>query len=283
MRMRWQIFAVVAYSLSAVDPTDAQDDITRYFEVSYEDIKIATDIEGSIDDGFIARSTMTEDGKTVLSTEFPDLYSPSQFPEFSFVEMDGDLSRPEVYITQWTGGAHCCSAVSVLVKLNGNWKVIDAGAYDGEPKIPADIDGDRKAELVAYDNAFLYRFSSYAGSFAPIEIVGLRDGDIRTVTAEPRYRSIVESSLEDMGSIPERGPERNSWLAAYAATKLVLGDISVFEFVEENFDREAEWGLQDCLVKMTNGECPEGKQVTIPFPYMLKSFLIDTGYLGVKS
>ncbi|MEZ5799391.1 MAG: hypothetical protein R3D29_01395 [Nitratireductor sp.] len=84
------------------------------------------------------------------------------------------------------------------------------------------------SEIVTHDNAFLYYFTSYAGSHAPRQIWGIRNGEVVNLSADPAFASIHRAYLDEMGTIPVRGriPAGTAIprLAAYAATLLLLGE-----------------------------------------------------------
>ena len=52
----------------------------------------------------------------------------------------------------------------------GDWHVIDGDTLDGDGYSFEDILGKGYSYLVSNDNAFLYAFDSYAGSYPPIKI-----------------------------------------------------------------------------------------------------------------
>ena len=257
----------------------AAEDIERYRELSQGAIAVTMDITGSAEGDMEAMIKVTEDGQDVLSERVMEIFSPIAIPEISFTEMDTSNATPEILVSRWTGGAHCCNQISVYSKGAGGWSVLDAGAYDGEPLEAADRDGDGQTELVTYDNAFFYKFSSYAGSYAPPQVIGIRDGKIADISAEPGFKPLFEAYLKDMGEIPESGSDRNSWLAAYAATLVRLGQDDPLDYAEGAYDKNVDWGLTGCAVDMVNGECPPGKETNITFPEALRAFLTEQGYL----
>ena len=269
---------VVAAMALAAQPSQAED-FERHREFSEGPISVTVDVSGKEEDGLTADVKVSENGTQVLHQTYTDLFSPIALPEISFQEMDKGNDTKELFVSVWTGGAHCCTAISVYTKTSAGWVALDAGAYDGDPLEPVDADGDGQAEISTFDNAFLYQFSSYAGSFAPPKIIGVRNGAIADISAEPGFKPLFEAYLKDMGEIPAEGSDRNSWLAAQAATRLRLGEADALAMAAAEHDKAADWGLESCLVEMTDGICPEGKQTMLTFPEALSAFLQEHGYL----
>ena len=90
--------------------------------------------------------------------------------EVSLQHFDND-NIPEIIITTYSGGAHCCTNHLVYTWQNDEFIPIDLGYRDGGGGIFEDIDNDGNIEFLTVDNSFLYRFSSYAGSVPPTMIL----------------------------------------------------------------------------------------------------------------
>jgi hypothetical protein len=75
-------------------------------------------------------------------------------------ELDPANATPEVVVSFYTGGAHCCSDTKVLTQAKGgsSWQTVKLGELDGGPLTAADLDGDGRYEFESRDNAFLYTF-----------------------------------------------------------------------------------------------------------------------------
>jgi VCBS repeat protein len=110
---------------------------------------------------------------------------PSGFPTdppLRVLDLDGD-GEPEVVYSAYSGGAHCCTVVRVY------WLKATADGYDpvdhnfGDPGFRVqDLNGDGRPEFVTADDAFAYRFTAYAFSGLPIEILRYTPSDFLDVT-----------------------------------------------------------------------------------------------------
>jgi hypothetical protein len=104
-------------------------------------------------------------------------------PPLRVIDLDGD-GEPEVVYSAYTGGAHCCSVADVF-QLNGAANGYTATAHNFfDPGFRLkDLDGDGKPEWVTGDDAFAYRFTAYAFSGLPIQILRFGGGAFSDVTA----------------------------------------------------------------------------------------------------
>ncbi|MEZ5871477.1 MAG: hypothetical protein R3D32_06445 [Nitratireductor sp.] len=254
------------------------------YDIGRNGVRAAFVISGNENDGYTAQFTLTENGGTVASLDFIDILAEYTLPQASFVEMDNSNDTMEVFVSQFTGGAHCCAEASVFTKSATGWNQLDFGAFDGGPEgiVPQDVDFDGVSEIVTYDNAFLYAFTSYAGSRAPRQILAIRNGEVANVSADPAFASVHRTYLEEMGTIPDAGTDtgsdRNSWLAAYAATLLLLGEPDPLDYADQSFDPDVDWDMSECADPALENDCPADKQVRITFPQALRKLLAGSGY-----
>lgn len=201
-------------------------------------------------------------------------------------EMDGSNDTPEVVTYNWTGGAHCCSAILVATKSPSGWKTVGMGSFDGDqdPLFPQDLNSDGTHEIRTVDNNFLYRFTSYAGSYAPPQIWGMKDGEPVNLSADPSFSYVMDEWLETTKA-PEGdddwvGESLNSYLAARAAVLALKGEGArgLAEAIARH-DPKATGGLVECpQTPSATGECPVAK-VTRPYGDVLREFLTETGYV----
>lgn len=206
------------------------------------------------------------------------------FPHRLSVGRWGD-GRPYVLFQSFTGGAHCCNHIEVVLPEGGRLVAISLGNWDGDylEEPPGDVDGDGEIDFVFRDNRFLYTFSSYAGSRAPPRIFNLVGGEAIDVSAEARYAPLFRAAMaEDRPECLAGGPEANSPCAAYLAEAARLGEFDrAWREMLPVYERNPQFGLPNgCRVPAEYGACPQSEAIEYPdFPSALRSFLEETGYL----
>lgn len=183
---------------------------------------------------------------------------------------------PEVIVETYTGGAHCCTSFTVYAWRDSQFEDIQLDMLDGGGGTFQDLDEDGLQEFSTYDNAFLYAFSSYAGSYPPSVILTFQDGEFRdmTHTYEQIVRSRAWSMFQTLESAESEGVEVNGILAGYVAQKILLDEYeSGWDLMLARYDRTSDWGLE-ILDDQGNviGQHPD-------FPTALRAFLTELGYL----
>jgi hypothetical protein len=103
---------------------------------------------------------------------------PDVSAQFGIGKLDEQSGTEQVIFSTFTGGAHCCTVVQVLVLAGGQWKALDLGQWDGGGfgDFPTDIDGNGYADLIFSDDRFAYAFTDYADSLMPPRIFEIRGG-----------------------------------------------------------------------------------------------------------
>ena len=164
---------------------------------------------------FVPKLTILVEGAPVL--ELADPAWVTHFSDVRLVELDPANSFQEVLFTTFTGGAHCCTELTIFsARADGSWARIGGGSFDGAPDFPRDLDGDGRFELVNTDNRFIGTFDCYACSYAPDQIRRLDGETLSDVSAEARFlphiRERLGESLEPRmakrGDIERRLPRR---------------------------------------------------------------------------
>ncbi|MFL9840281.1 hypothetical protein ABS767_04835 [Sphingomonas sp. ST-64] len=187
------------------------------------------------------------------------------------------------FVQSYTGGMHCCHQMRVVIRDKAGLKLVELGAYDGmEIGWPKDVDGDGNLDFVVTDDRFLYAFESYAASVAPPKILNLVDGEVRDVSAEPRFAKVFEkaASRTRKACIGEEYP--NGACAAWAASAARLGTLdTVWPVILAEYRKEPAAWPDRCKVDRTDdGECPEGQLVEYPdYPTGLRAYLVELGYI----
>jgi hypothetical protein len=182
----------------------------------------------------------------------------------------GTLDRDGNRFVMWqayTGGLHCCFDIQLILPDGPERGVVSLGAFDMEmmTDVPTDVDGDGRTDFVLRDNAFLYAFASFAGSFAPPQIWNVERGRAVDVSAAPRYRPLfVEAIAETRPICLDRrgGDDRNGACAAFVAASARIGDFEgAWRAMLGGYDRRDD-GHRDG-----------------PFPRRLRAFLVSHDYL----
>lgn len=212
----------------------------------------------------------------------------ASFPDavVQIVELDPANPYPEVLLSSFTGGAHCCNQVRVLTSDSSGltWQTVEMGAFNGTPGAAEDIDFDRRYEYITADDRFLYTFASYAGSAAPAQIWQLEGNHFVDQTHQPQFLDFHRERLRGMADWfkdPPAEMEKNGFLAGYVATKALVGELQEgWQQMLKSYDAQSDWGLTTCQAGYDDrGNC-KAPEVRYPsYPQALRAFLIQTGYL----
>jgi hypothetical protein len=191
-------------------------------------------------------------------------------------------SKPSVIFATYSGGAHCCTGIVVLRPAGDAWQEIDMGSWDGGGLggLPKDVDGDGIADFVFVDNAFLYSFDSYAGSWAPPLVLNIVDGKARNVSATGHYAALYRADMEKARL--ECAKHQNGACAAFVADAARIGRYdAAWKFMLAHYDRKSDWDYPTrCDVAMIDGQCKGHKIEPSGFPQALQWFLQDNGYIA---
>ena len=204
--------------------------------------------------------------------------------------LDNATALPQVVISGYSGGAHCCTTTAVATAgSDGTWKFVSLGGIDGDGGFSfLDLDHNGSSVLVAVDETFNYEFASYAGSVDPTLIRRFADGALHGATKEPQYRGFLLEELRTMEREDASGSERNGYLAGWIAQKALVGQFEEgWPAVVRSYDRHSTLGLDGCAVDKSvwtknqygSLDCPEGQQVQRTFPEALALQLADLGYV----
>jgi len=195
-------------------------------------------------------------------------------------EIDPGNAYPEVVVSFYTGGAHCCSDTSVITssKDGSAWQSVDVGEFDGEPLLATDLNGDGRYEFETRDNAFLYAFACYACSEAPLELLTVENGAVKNVTGDERFKPAHAAYLKGMiENVPDE--DVNGFLAGYVGEKILLGEgKQAWTLMQSYYDKASDWGLEACNEPLNeDGECP-GQEMKLTYPEALERMLKENGY-----
>lgn len=186
---------------------------------------------------------------------------------------------PQVLVSSFSGGAHCCSSLTVLESREGRWRSHNLGSWDGDaPPLPRDIDGDGVKEFEFLDQAFLYAFASYAESWAPPLVQTLANGQVQDVSKSAAYRSLYQQDAAETRSACLAGG--NGACAAYVASSARAGRLDdAWAEMLGAYDQASDWILPTACRVRTASECPAGAQLSFStYPEALQWFLGEHGY-----
>jgi hypothetical protein len=221
--------------------------------------------------------TITAPGRRPLTIEGEEsgtIYS-------SFIAI-GPLERgqpPSVMLETYSGGAHCCVSVQVVLPEGKGWNPIVLGEWNGDRvAFPRDVSGDGVADFVVRDNTFYYAFGSYTESYPAPVVLNIRGGRVVDVSAEPAFAPLFRADLAETraGCVPA-GPDdtpSNAMCAAYAADAARLGEFdTAWRAVMAAYDRTATDWPDSCRLSAPPDPCYSD------YPAALKAFLRRGGYI----
>ena len=253
-------------------------------EISQGAVKAALSYtEAKSDDGEVTRTpivTIFFNGKEVAKLEGEDTFYADPPVSLQIAELDPSNQTPEVVVSFFTGGAHCCSETNVVASTpdGSAWRTIDVGEFDGGPLLATDLDGDGRYEFETRDNAFLYAFACYACSTAPLELLTIENGVVKNVTGEERFRPVHAAYIKELISeVPD--DDVNGYLAGYVGEKSLLGESKgAWKIMLNYYDKASDWGLETCDKPVSEGgECP-GQTIKLTYPDALERMLKENGY-----
>ncbi|WP_072619907.1 hypothetical protein [Spirulina major] len=179
----------------------------------------------------------------------------------------------EVIVSNYSGGAHCCTTHDVYEWTGETFEHTTLGPSDGYGGSFQDLDNDGIVEFTTFDGAFLYAFSSYAGSFPPSQILRIGPNGLEDVTRD--YPEQLRGTAWQMyQAIQDRDSDINGVLAGYVAQKILLGEFEEgWQFMLARYDRTSDWGLD------VYNDVGEVVHQHPDFPTALRAFLKEHGYL----
>ena len=200
---------------------------------------------------------------------------------FGVGKLDTQSSTPQVIFTSYTGGLHCCTQINVLELVEGKWRTIKLGMWDGDPLavFPSDVDGDGTADFVLKDDRFNYAFAPYAESHNPPRIFNIEGGRVIEVGQEARYNAVYEADMAS--ALSGCVKHKNAPCAAFVADAARLGRRAwAWNIMLSHYRRSSDWNFPTkCNVPLASDVCPPGQSEQFrEFPDALAWFLTDTGY-----
>jgi hypothetical protein len=226
-------------------------------------------------------------GELAAAFAFGDVYA-----TLGAGRIDPDSPKAQVLLTDYSGGAHCCTHYQLLDWIGGTWRTVDLGTRDGEPlgTFPTDVDGDGVADVLDQDDRFAYAFGCYACSWMPPRIFNVRKGQVIDVSAEPRYRKLFEADYPRAKEACGRPTEADSnagYCAGVVADGARLGrSEEAWAFALAHLKTYEGDVFPGCRAELKARErCPTEAQYTgaDDFRPALSKFLAEKGYASVRS
>jgi len=161
-----------------------------------------------------SRKILTIDPGGIMSTEIDPR---------SGQDINGD-KLPEIIVSQYTGGAHCCSSTTVY-SVSAEPKMIlqvDSGNCPGDFE---DLDHDGKLEFVVCDDAWAYEKCPFATSPMPRVVYAYSPTMGRYTPATPRYWERFQESITQSIHQAEKDladPDRDKTLDTCTVLRPVL-------------------------------------------------------------
>ena len=200
---------------------------------------------------------------------------------FGIGKLDSKSTTQQVIFTSYTGGLHCCTQITVLELIEGKWRRVKLGLWDGDPlpEFPSDVDGDGTPDFVLKDDRFDYAFAPYTESHKPPRIFNIEGAKIVEVGHEARYDAVYEADMKraHAGCVKNR----NAACAAFVANASRLGRRQwAWTIMLAHYRPSTDWNFPTrCRVPPVADICPPGHSEQFrEFPDALAWFLTDTGY-----
>lgn len=195
------------------------------------------------------------------------------------LRLDPKYSRIDVVFATYGGGAHCCAHVEVLSLLDGAWKLMELGDWDGDPDEaqPCRLTRGGQPEFETGDDRFLYTFGGYVDSETPPKILRVEDGAVLDVSQQQRFRDLYRRDMRFHHKNCAKGI--NGACAAFVASAIRAGSYRwAWDFMLDHYDHNDRAGL-DMSETEYGADRPPWLNFS-NFPKALDWFLRDTGYLA---
>ena len=220
-------------------------------------------------------------GRDIFSIKIEEAGAREPIAKARVVWLDRAAAFPQVVLTAFTFGAHCCTEIRIATMTAPNtWTVVDAGKLDGDEGYTfADLGHDGTQELISFDNSFLYAFGSYGDSYAPTRVAKLVGTAIKDVTGDPKYRDFLRGKVREMEESARENPDlwnSNGFLGGWVAAKSLVGEVDdAWARMLKSYDRDSDWLSSQCTSGGSSADCPKDK---VDFPQALLQHLIDGEY-----
>jgi len=297
--MKWLAIIGCALGLAFAPAAFAQDlpsvdyDGKRPVTLHYRELTVTIDaVRASDADTRVPVIKGRYRGREIFALKIEDAEARNPIAKARVIWLDRAASFPQVVVTAFTFGAHCCTVTHIAtMTAPEKWSVVEGGRLDGDDGyVFADLDHDGAQELISYDNSFLYAFASYADSFAPTRVARLVGTEIKDVTADPKYRDFLRGKVREMEAAAAKNDDlwqSNGFLGAWVAAKSLVGEVDdAWARMLKSYDRKSDWSMQECSTNVAIDKCPQDKLRDLAFPAALRNLMAGGDYplpkAGVK-
>jgi hypothetical protein len=183
------------------------------------------------------------------------------------LEHDG---QPDVVLDLFSGGAHCCYIDQIFSFDPGTMTYIETEHDFGDPgERISDLGSNGHHEFLTADDSFAYRFTDYASSGLPIEILTFSGGKFQNVTRS--YPKLIARDAAVWlkaftGMAKQHYQDSVGVIAAWAADEDMLGHTKLV----------SNYLAQQLRAGHLNGAQSRGQK----FVTSLQRFLHQRGYLS---
>lgn len=181
-------------------------------------------------------------------------------------------AAPSLVLDLYSNDAHCCTIGQVFTPAaDGGWSVRSHNF--GDPGyVLSDLDKNGVDEFETGDDRFAYRFTDFAASGLPVQVLAFTGGQFQNVTQS--YPSLISRDAQ-------------AWLAAFKAQRRghyedTTGVVAAWAADEDELGHSAAvngfLGAQAKAKRLNSGlgnVVPQGAR----YVRALKRFLVTTGYL----
>jgi hypothetical protein len=176
--------------------------------------------------------------------------------------------QPDVVLDLFSGGAHCCSIEQIFSFAPATMTYVKTERNFGNPGVRiVDLNRDGRYEFLTADDSFAYRFTDFAASGLPIQILTFANRHFTGVTR--RYpKLIAKDAAVWLGLFRQHYDDSVGFIAAWAADEYLLGH---GKRVRRYLARQLKAGH---LNSALSPEEPGGRR----FVTILQNFLRERGY-----